>query len=333
MEAITAPLEFEWANQLLPSPLVPAELALAVALSLLRQQPATVGAVSAGDELIVATLEAEGVSCSRILLRGAASAGVPDVCYQTDEAGAERFDELLALTLQQPGRLHSESATWLRERMLAVAQLRANADPATFFTLPETDSKWLHLEVSSGGEKGSPEPRFWRTWLLGLLVLAAFFGLLDAYLFMAGPSFAFWLLPILPLAGSLCFGALLVARLRAWRRQVALSWLARPARLRPDSEQVARQLTSTPWHLLWLPPLLLACSFLVVMLSMGAGSRPTLGVLLGPVLVALVAQAAVAAYQGWRTVRKTRALIDGLPPGLIPAPSAIGPLWQLYRAY
>lgn len=324
---ISSSLTRSWQDQSLPAPLLPTHLAEVLALGLLRQLPDSNAAVAVGAALIQQTLARAGISTTLLLLTGPAQLGGGDVLYQTDPDGADRFDALLSEVLSEPAPVDLTAGGWLRQRSLAVLRLKALSSPDTFIQLPEVDAGWQPPQELLAG------PRLGRWLSQGVPLLLLAFGLLDAYIWNAGKGPDLWPLLVLPLLGALAFGGLLFRQLRVWRLSIARAWLARPARLRPDATLVASQLARAPWALLWWPPLLLLLSFLSVLLLLLTARTPTLSLMLGPVGVALLAQVLVSWWRAHRYIVETRALVQALPPALLPTSTAQGALWQSYSYY
>ncbi|MDF7815460.1 hypothetical protein [Hymenobacter sp. YC55] len=323
MESIST-LSRSWQDQPLPAPLLPAHLAEVLALGLLRQQPATRAAVAVGSDLIQQTLERAGIATTVLQLTGRTGF---DMVYQTNPEAADRFDALLSEVVSEPSPVDHTAGGWLRQRTLAVLRLKALSPADTFIQLPEVDAAWQPAsEVLAA-------PRLGRWLAQGLPLLLLAFGLLDVYIWNAGKGPALWPLLVLPLLGALAFGGLLFRRLRTWRLGIAQAWLARPARLRPDSTVVAAQLARAPWALVWWPPVLLVGAFLTVVLLLVASPTPTLPVLLVPVALALLAQVLVSWWRARRYIEDTRELVQGLPPGLLPTTDQQGSLWQSYSYF
>lgn len=324
----TAPfIARNWQDQPLPAPLIPAALAEVLALGLLRQLPDSRGAVGVGSALIQRTLERAGIATTILLLSGPGLAGGPDVVYQTNPEAADRFDGLLSEVLSEPSPVDPTAGPWLRQRTLAVLRLKACSAANTFIHLPEVDASWQPAATELAG------PRLGRWFGQGLPLLVGALGVLDVYIWNAGKGPSLWPLLVLPLLGALAFGLHLFRCLRSWRLGIAQAWLARPARLRPDSTLVAAQLARSPWALVWWPPLLLLGAFLSVVLLLVTASTPTLSVMLAPVAVALVAQVAVSWWRARRYIQETRELVQRLPLGLLPSTEAQGALWQTYSYY
>ncbi len=313
-----------WQEQALPAPLIPHHLAEVLALGLLRQVPASRAAVSVGAALIKQTLERAGIATSVLLLTGSGQPGGPDVVYQTDPEAADRFDALLSEVVSEPSPVDPTTGSWLRQRSLAVLRLKALSPADTFLQLPEVDITWQPPSAALAA------PRLGRWLVQAVPLLALSLGLLDVYIWNAGRGPALWPLLAVPLLGALAFGGFLFRRLRGWRLGIARAWLARPARLRPNSTLVAAQLASAPWALMWWPPLLLLTAFLLVLLLLLASPTPTLATMLVPVAGALVAQVLVSWWQGRRYIQETQELVQGLPLGLLPSTDANGALWQTY---
>lgn len=321
----TASITRSWQEQLLPAPLLPAQLAEVLTLGLLRQQPETRGAVAAGPALIQQTLAQAGITTTVLLLTGPSLLGGADVVYQTDPESAARFDSLLSQVMNEPLPTAGNAGEWLRQRVLAVQRLKALSVADSYMQLPDVDSTWQAPVTTP------PLPARLGRWLgqaTPLLLLA--FVLLDVYIWNAGPGPALWPLLVLPLLGALAFGGVLFTRLRSWRMGIAQAWLARPARLRPDSTPVAVALARSPWALLWWPSLLLLLAFVSVVALLVGSKTPTLGVMLGPVALALVAQVILSWWRARRYIEETRVLVQGLPQGLLPSIDVQGALWQSY---
>lgn len=316
-----------WLDQALPAPLLPATLAETLALGLLRRESPTRAAVGAGPELVRRTLALAGINTSVMLLTGPAQLGGSDVCYQTDTPGAERFDTLLGQVLAEPGPADEFSGNWLRQRTLSLLRLQATSELDSYVVLPDLDARWL-----STGPPTLP-PRLARWILQGIPLLLAGIGLLDAYIYNAGPSPSLLPLLLLPLLGSLAFGGWLFYQLFGWRKSLAIAWLARPVQLRPDSTRVAGLLTRAPWTLLWGPPLLLLTSFFVVILLLTSGPKPTLSVMIGPFLWALFGQVVMAVLSGRHYLKQSRTILQGLPAPLLPSGALPPAFWQSYRYY
>lgn len=314
-----------WQEQSLPAPLLPAQLAEVLTLGLLRQQPETRGAVAAGPDLIQQTLALAGIPTTVLLLTGPSLLGGGDVVYQTDPESAVRFDSLLGQVLNEPLPAADNAGEWLRQRVLAVQRLKAFSRGDSFMQLPDVDSTWQAPVTAP------PLPARLGRWLVQatpLLLLALV--LLDVYIWNAGRGPSLWPLLVLPLLGALAFGGLLFARLRSWRMGIAQAWLARPARLRPNSTLVAAALARSPWALLWWPPLLLVLAFALVVALLVGSTTPTLSVMLGPVALALLAQVLLSWWRARRYIQETQVLVQGLPAGLLPSIDVQGPLWQFY---
>lgn len=316
-----------WQDQPLPAPLLPAALAEVLALGLLRQVPDSRAAVGVGSALIQLTLERAGIPTTVLLLHGPGQPGGPDVVYQTDPEAADRFDTLLSEVVCEPSPVDPTAGPWLRQRSLAVLRLKACSGADKFMQLPEVDASWQPPLPALA----APRLGRWFSQAIPLLVLALV--LLDVYIWNAGSGPALWPLLVLPLFGALAFGGHLFRRLRSWRMGIAQAWLARPARLRPDSALVATQLARSPWALVWWPPLLLLFAFLTVVGLLVTSATPTLSVMLGPVALALLAQVAVSWWRARRYVQETRELVQRLPMGLLPSTVEQGALWQTYSYY
>lgn len=327
----TVSITRSWQDQPLPAPLLPAALAEVLALGLLRQQPDSRGAVGAGSSLIQLMLERAGIPTTLLLLNGPALPAGADVVYQTSPEAAERFDELLSQVLQEPSPVDLTTGLWLRQRTLALLRLKALSPVDTYMQLPEVDAGW------QPPKRWLLAPRLVRWFMQATPLLVGSLLLLDAYIWFAGAGPALWPLLVLPLLGSFAFGGLLFARLRAWRGGIAQAWLARPERLRPDAARVARELARAPWALLWLPPLLLASAFLLVITLLISAKALTLSLMLVPFLLALLAQLGVSVWRTRRYVAQTRELVQGLPAGLLPTAKPVtdptGVLWQTYSYF
>lgn len=317
-----------WQDQPLPAPLIPANLAEVLTLGLLRQLDGSRTAVGVGSGLIQQTLEQAGIPTTVLLLTGPGQpGGTADLLYQTNPDAAARFDVLLSEVVCEPSPVDETAGGWLRQRGLAVMRLKAFSAPDTFMQLPEVDATWQPPQAPMAG----PRLGRWLGQAVPLLLLA--FVLLDVYIWNAGRGPALWPLLALPLLGALGFGTFLFRRLSTWRRGIAQAWLARPARLRPDSTLVATELARSPWALVWWPPVLLLAAFLSIVGLLVASSTPSLSTMLAPVGVALVVQVLVSWWRARRYIQETRELVQRLPGGLLPSTDEHGALWQTYSYY
>lgn len=323
----TSFLTRSWQDQPLPAPLLPANLAEVLALGLLRQRPQTSVAVAAGAGLIQQTLAQAGITTTVLLLTGPTQLGGADVLYQTSPEGAEIFDQLLSGVVNEPQPVDSTAGSWLRQRTLAVQRLKALSAADTFIQLPDVDAGWQDPTPTPYPAR----PLRWFSQAVPLLLLSLV--ALDVYIWNAGKGPALWPLLVLPLLGAVAFGGLLFRRLRQWRMSIAQAWLARPARLRPDSTNVASSLARAPWALLWWPPVLLLLAFASVLGLLVGSTTPTLSLMLGPVALALLAQVALSWWRARRYIQETRTLVQNLPAGLLPSEKAQGTLWQFYAYY
>jgi len=315
-----------WQDQPLPAPLISYEQAEIVAIGLLRQQEATRALVGASFSLVHRTLTNAGVSTTVLHLAGREPAAIPDVLLQTDPEGAARFDELHALVLCAPQDPDTDSATWLRNRRLAHLRLLALGGAEATVFLPDVDSLWQPVTTPP-----LPAPRVARWMLQASPALFLGGAALLAYIYNAGPAPALWPLFVLPLLGALGFGGYLFTRLSAYRRAVATAWLARPARLRPDSAHVASALARRPWPLLYLPVLLLLASFALLIGALATSFQPSLSLMLWPVTAGLLLLLVWAGLLCRRYVASTRGLVQRLPAALLP--EGLNQLWQSYFFY
>ncbi|WP_139926419.1 hypothetical protein [Hymenobacter sp. DG01] len=314
-----------WQDQLLPAPLISIEQAEVVALGLLRQKPETRALVGLSIAQIVATLQTAGIQTSALLFTGRGQL-VPDVLLQTSPEEADRFDTLHAKILCDPQPADTEAATWLRQRRLAHLRLLAMGGEDAQVFLPDLDASW-----QPPLKGGIPEPSMFR-WLLQSIPLLLVGALaMIFYIYNAGPDPALWPLFLLPLLGALGFGGLLFHRLSAYRQTVAQAWLARPARLRPDSVEVARQLARRPWLLLVLPVLLVIGSGLVLLVLLASSVLTTISSMTMPLTAALLLLLVFTYAVGRRFLRETRAQIQLLPASLLPV--NLDGLWLSYLYY
>lgn len=314
-----------WDQVTLPAPLISYEQAEIVALGILRSQPEYQGVVGAGIALIRQTLEDAGVSSILLLLTGP-SLLQPNLLLETDHQSIERFDELHSLVLSGPQQPDTAVARWLRLRRLSHLQHLALGSSEMPFYLPDVDRLWTPSLTPAQPYPSVPK------WLLQATpLLVGGIGATVAYIYNAGPAPELWPLLVVPMVGSLAFGGWLFRRLAAFRQQVAAAWLARPARLRPDTIPVAKALARKPWALLYLPVLLLLVSFTAIVLMLAASTTPTLTLMLWPLSIGLLAQLVWSYLYCRRQLAHTRSLVQGLPTALLPAD--LHQCWQSYLYY
>jgi hypothetical protein len=314
-----------WQEQPLPAPLISFDQAEIVALGLLRQQPETRGLVGLSVAQVVETLRAAGVSTTPLLLAGREQL-VPDVVLQTTGEEAAVFDALHAGVLCAPQPPDQEGATWLRQRRLAHLRLLAMGGAGAQVFLPNLDASWQSQPTN---EVTQPSMLRWLLQSTPLLLSGA--AAMVVYIYNAGPSPALWPLFMLPLLGALAFGGLLFKRLSSYRQTVAQAWLARPARLRPDSVAVARNLARRPWQLLYLPVVLVLGAFVALVLGLASSLLTTISGMTLPLLGALLLLLGLTYAVGRRYLRETRAQIQLLPAPLLPV--NLDGLWQSYLYY
>lgn len=314
-----------WQDQPLPAPLISLDQAEVVALGLLRQRPQTRALVGLSTSQVVTTLAESGIQVSVLLLTGRGQL-VPDIILQTSPEQAMRFDALHAQILCGPQPADTEAATWLRQRRLAHLRLLALGGKEAQVYLPDLDASWQ--PPLSGG---LPEPSMLRWLLQSLPLLLAGALAMMFYIYHAGPNPDLWPLFILPLLGALGFGGVLFYRLSTYRLAVAQAWLARPARLRPDSVQVARQLARRPWLLLVLPVVLVLGAGIVLLVLLASSVLTTVSSMGGPITVALLLLLGLCYAAGRRFLRETRAQLQLLPAPLLPG--NLDSLWLSYLYY
>lgn len=315
-----------WQDQPLPAPLISYEQAELVAIGLLRQRPETRALVGIGLVLVQQTLASHGVPTTLLALTGPALV-LPSLVLQTDPQSAARFDALHARILSAPQPSDPVAAAWVRQRRLAHLRTLAMGSREARVFLPDVEAGW---QPASPVPEPVPSAGRWVLQATPLLLGAG--GALVAYIYHAGHDPALWPLLALPLTGALGFGVVLFNQLSYYRRKIAAAWLARPARLRPETVAVTKALGHRPWPLLYLPPLLLLVAFLVLIaLLVAPGRTPTLGRMLWPVGLAYGLLLTSSYVLGRRYLACTRALVQGLPTSLLPA--ELNQLWQSFLYY
>lgn len=314
-----------WQDQALPAPLISFDQAEVVALGLLRRESETHALVGLAAAQVIATLEAAGISTSLLLLSGRGTL-VPDIVLQTSPEDAARFDALHAEVLCGPQPADAEGATWLRQRRLAHLRLLAMAGETAQVFLPDLDASW---QPASRQPIAQPSMLRWLLQSTPLLLIGA--GAMVAYIYNAGDNPDLWPLFLLPLLGAWAFGGLLFYRLSAYRRSVAQAWMARPARLRPDSLKVAQKLARRPWVLLYLPVLLVLVAFLALLILLANSILITFSAMTLPVTLALAALLGLTYAVGRRYLNETREQVQLLPAPLLPV--NLDELWLSYLYY
>jgi hypothetical protein len=314
-----------WQDQPLPAPLISYDQAEIVALGLLRQQRETHALVGAGLDLVQQTLENAGVPTTLLALHGRALV-LPNLVLQTNPEAAILFDELHASVLTGPQDSDPDSATWLRQRRLAQLRALALGSREAMVFLPDVDALWQPVTALP---RPIPSVGKWIAQATLLLLVSA--GALLAYIYNAGPGPALWPLLAMPLVGALAFGGMLFSKLSTYRQQVAMAWLTRPARLRPDSAAVAKNMAKRPWVLFYLPLVLLPLAFAVLIALLASGQIPSLSLMLWPIAVAFVLLLVSAYLLANRYVHQTRAVVQDLPTPLLP--EGLQQLWQSYLYY
>ncbi|MCR5890333.1 hypothetical protein LRS06_21640 [Hymenobacter sp. J193] len=317
---------WSWQDQLLPAPLISLDLAEVVALGLLRQQPETRGLVGISVAQVIETLRAAGISTSLLLLTGRDQL-VPDLVLQTTPDEAAAFDALHAQVLCAPQPAEDlEAATWLRQRRLSHLRLLAMGKESAQVFLPDLDAGW---QSPATGKVVQPSMLRWLLQSTPLLLAGAVS--MVVYIYNAGPSPALWPLFLLPLLGAMGFGGLLFRRLSSYRQSVAQAWLARPARLRPNSVAVARNLARRPWQLLYLPVLLVLGAFVALLLLLAGSMLTTISSMTLPIAAAVVLLLGLTYRSGRKYLNETREHIQLLPAPLLPV--NLSELWLPYLYY